>query len=97
VLISGGMLPSSRVTIKEQEQVKWPAKNTEERSRLIAVLKDLGRCEEVADLDTYALSCIFKGKEGAPGDAQAALQAFGKVERSYIGLTVSKKRRGETE
>jgi putative RecB family exonuclease len=92
VVVSGS---TNRVTIREQKQVKWPAKNTEERSRLIGVLKDLGRWEEVSDLDLYALSRIIKNDRALPPEVRAFLEAFGKVEQAYK-LTVSKKKEKET-
>ncbi len=53
----------NRITVKEYESIKLPGKNTKERKELILVLKELGKLEEVSDLDTYALIRVLDSKD----------------------------------
>lgn len=80
----------NRVTVKEVEQVKWPAKSTEGRDRLTAALKDLGLWDRVADLDPHALTRILKDETGLPSGGRDILESFLEKEKTYR-LTVSKK------
>ncbi len=82
---------TNRVMIKELERVKWPAKNTEERSRLIGVLKKMSRWEEGAEPDPFAISRIIKDDRKLPSEVRTSLKAVGKVERTSK-LTLSKKK-----
>jgi putative RecB family exonuclease len=86
------VLPGSenKVTIREVDQVKWPAKNTEDRGRLTAALKGLGLWDRVADLDPHALNRILKDDKGLSVEAKRAVVAFQGTEKCFR-LTISKK------
>ncbi len=79
----------NKVTVKEQESLRFPAKNTEERRKLIETLKQVGKWDEVADLDVAALSRALKNQEWE-GALLKELKEFGVVERNYR-LTLAKK------
>ncbi|MBN1221881.1 MAG: PD-(D/E)XK nuclease family protein [Candidatus Aminicenantes bacterium] len=49
-----------KISFNKKESFKFPAKNSEERAKLIAFLRDAGRLDEVSDLDVHALSNILK-------------------------------------
>ena len=53
----------NKVKIKETEQNKFPAKHSKERKRLVQLLKDLGKWDEVVQLDTSALNKIILEKQ----------------------------------
>lgn len=78
-----------KITVKEQEAIKFPAKNTEERDKLTAVLKGIGRWEDVSELDTYTLARILKNSEW-PEDHLALLRSYQVLEKTSR-LTVAKK------
>ncbi|MGQ9671515.1 MAG: RecB family exonuclease [Candidatus Aminicenantales bacterium] len=79
----------NKITIKEQMSLQLPAKNTEERRRLIEILKQSGKWDEVADLDVAALSRILKNQEWDKA-LLGVLEGFGMAEKSYRFI-VSKK------
>lgn len=80
-----------RVTVKEVEQVKWPAKSTEDRSRLTAALKDLGLWERIAELDPHALNRLLKDEKGFSAAGRKRLESFQEIEKLYR-LTISRKK-----
>jgi putative RecB family exonuclease len=53
----------NKISVKPYESVKFPPKNSKEREDLIRLLEDLGKLEEVSDLDTYALTVMLKRGE----------------------------------
>ncbi len=87
------VIPGSdnRVTVKEVEQSKWPAKNTEDRARLITVLKGCGLWDRVADLDPHALTQILENGEDFSAANRDTVAAFQTKEKSYR-LTISRKK-----
>jgi putative RecB family exonuclease len=87
------VLPGSenRVTVREVEQVKWPAKSTENRARLTAVLKDLGLWERAADLDPHGLTRVLKDEKDLSAEGRKAVESFQETEKVYR-LTISKKK-----
>ncbi|MBI3051730.1 PD-(D/E)XK nuclease family protein [Candidatus Woesearchaeota archaeon] len=72
----------NKVRITITDTVKLPYKNTEERQELNELLKKLGKWEEVAELDTFALAKIIKNK-GWPQQLLGQLKRFIKIEGSY--------------
>jgi putative RecB family exonuclease len=79
----------SKIAVKEQELVKFPAKNTEEREKLIAALRRIGKWDDVAELDTFALARVLKKKEWAEPELEV-LKNFEILEKIYR-LSVAKK------
>jgi putative RecB family exonuclease len=79
----------SKITIKEQEVVKFPAKNTEEREKLIAALRKIGKWADVAELDTFALARVLKKKEWSESELDI-LKNFEILEKIYR-LSVAQK------
>ncbi len=53
----------NKVRIKETEQNKFPTKHSKERKRLMELLKDHGKWDDVAQLDTAALNKIIQEKQ----------------------------------
>ena len=79
----------NKITLKEQESLQFPAKNTGEREKLVEILKQSGKWDEVADLDVHALARAVKN--GAWDEAVLRiLKDFGVPEITYR-LTVSRK------
>jgi len=79
----------NKITVKEQELLKFPPKNTAEREELISALKRIGKWDEVVDLDVNALSRILKKGEW-PEHELEVLRSFGSQETAYR-LSVGKK------
>ncbi len=79
----------NRITVKEHDSIKLPAKNTKERAELILVLKELGKMEEVSDLDTYALIRVLGKKEWDEKELDR-LGRFWTKEKNFR-LTIGKK------
>jgi putative RecB family exonuclease len=79
----------SKISIKEQEVVKFPAKNTEEREKLIAALRKIGKWDDVAELDTFALARVLKKKEWSESELNI-LKNFEILEKIYR-LSVAQK------
>jgi len=79
----------NKVTVKEQESLRFPAKNTDERRKLVEILKQVGKWDEVADLDVFALNRALKNREWEEALLQD-LKEFGVVEKSYR-LTLARK------
>jgi len=53
----------NKVKIKEIEQNKFPSKHSKERERLVQLLKEHGRWDDVVQLDTSALNKIIQEKQ----------------------------------
>ncbi|NOR14492.1 MAG: hypothetical protein GQ544_02185, partial [Candidatus Aminicenantes bacterium] len=53
----------NKISIKPYESVKFPPRNSEERETLVMLLKDIGKLNEVSDLDIHALSGVLKNKK----------------------------------
>jgi putative RecB family exonuclease len=79
----------SKISIKEHELVKFPAKNTEEREKLIAALRKIGKWDDVAELDTFALARVLKKKEWSESELDI-LKNFEILEKIYR-LSVAQK------
>lgn len=79
----------NKVTVSEYESIKFPGKNAEERKGLIKLLQNLGKLEEVSDLDVHALSRVLRNNEWDEKEL-AALREFGSREKSCL-LSISRK------
>lgn len=79
----------NKVRINAQESVKLPRKNTEEREKLIEALKNMGRFEEVSDLDVSAFAKVLNSGDWKEEDL-AGLRKFIEKEKTYR-LTISQK------
>ena len=53
----------NKVRVKEAERNKFPTKHSKERERLVQLLKDHGKWDEVVQLDTSALNKIIQEKQ----------------------------------
>lgn len=53
----------NKISVKPYESVKFPPRNSEERETLVMLLKDIGKLNEVSDLDIHALSGVLKNKK----------------------------------
>jgi len=71
----------NKVRIKETEQNKFPAKHSKERERLVQLLKDHGKWDEVVQLDTTALNKIIQEKQW-DSELLDALEKYVKLEQS---------------
>ncbi|MFP4081943.1 MAG: RecB family exonuclease [Candidatus Aminicenantes bacterium] len=72
----------NKISVSEYESLKFPGKNTKQREELIRVLKDMGKLDQVSDLDIYTLARIIKDKKWDQRELDI-LRKFGKSERSY--------------
>lgn len=79
----------NRITVKEYDSIKLPAKNTKEREELVLTLKKIGKLEEVSDLDTYALIRVLGNEEWEDKDL-GQLSKFWTKEKNFR-LTIGKK------
>jgi len=79
----------NKVTVKESEYIKLPAKNSDERKELNEVLRSIGKLDDVSELDVHVLARILKNKEWAEEEL-SMLKGFWEMEKSYR-LSVSKK------
>ncbi|MBD3155303.1 MAG: DUF2800 domain-containing protein [Candidatus Aenigmarchaeota archaeon] len=52
-----------KIRIKESERYSFPSKNSSDRKQLVQILKDLGKWDEVVQLDTSALNKIIQEKQ----------------------------------
>lgn len=86
----------SRVTVKEAEQVRWPARNTDDRARLVAALRDLGVWDRVADLDPHALNRALQNNENFSAAGRKVVESFQEKEKVFR-LTISKKKEKATD
>ena len=85
-MVSGS---ENRITVKEYDSIRLPGKNTEERKELILTLKELGKLEEVSDLDIYALIRILVSKEW--GEKELDLLTRFVTKEKNFRLTIGKK------
>ncbi len=72
----------NKIRIAVSDSVKLPYKNTEERQELNELLKKLGKWEEVAELDIFALAKVIKNKSW-PEELLGQLEKFAEMEKSY--------------
>ncbi len=79
----------NKITIKEYERLKLPSKDTENRECLIAALKEIGRLEEVSDINIHALNKIFENREW-DDELINKIEKFLKKEKDYR-IIISKK------
>ncbi len=79
----------NRITVREYDTIRLPGKNTKDRKELIEILRNLGRLEDVSNMDTYALARVLERKEWKK-DELDQLERFWTAEKNYR-LTVSKK------
>ena len=79
---------ANKIAVKSYESIKFPPKNSEEREKLTRLLENMGKLDEVSDLDTHALVNVLKKKEWNREDL-ARLQEFTTKELSHR-LSVSK-------
>lgn len=79
----------NRITVREQDTIKFPGKNTQERFELVKFLRDSGKFESVIDLDVHSLKKIVENRDWEE-DILAALEKYAIKERSS-SLSVSKK------
>jgi putative RecB family exonuclease len=79
----------NKITVREQDTIKFPGKNTQERFELVKFLRDAGKFESVIDLDVFALKKIFENRDWD----EDILTALGKytVKETSFSLSVSKK------
>jgi len=71
----------NKVRIKETEQNKFPTKHSKERDRLVQLLKDHRKWDEVVQLDTAALNKIIQEKQW-DNELLDALKEYVKLENS---------------
>ncbi len=64
----------NKITVRDSEAIKFPGKNSEERQKLIDVLKRIGRFEEVAGLDVYLLEKSLQEGEWEDKDIREVLE-----------------------
>lgn len=55
--------PRHKIRIKDTERYSFPSKNSSDRKQLVQTLKDLGKWDEVVQLDTAALNKIIQEKQ----------------------------------
>jgi len=79
----------NKITVREQDTIKFPGKNTQERFELVKFLRDAGKFESVIDLDVFALKKIFENRDWDE-DILTALDKYTVKETSF-SLSVSKK------
>jgi hypothetical protein len=71
----------NKVRIKETEQNKFPTKHSKERERLVQLLKDNGKWDDVVQLDTAALNKIIQEKQW-DSELLDVLEEYVKLEKS---------------
>jgi len=79
----------SKITVKEQDSIKFPGKNSQERFELVNYLREKERYESVTDLDVRALKKILENREWEK-DILITLEKYVSKETGY-SLSVSKK------
>ena len=79
----------NKITLKVNDTVKLPGKNTKERIELVEFLKTIEKFEHVNDLDVFALKKIIENREWSE-DVLQDLKKYTTLER-YYSLGVSKK------
>lgn len=78
-----------KISVKEYESYKFPGKNTEDRAKLVNLLHNLGKFDEVSDLDTFALEAVLKNKKWAE-DTLLKISEFA-IKEKKIKLSTAKK------
>lgn len=58
----------NKIAVKSYEFIKFPSKSSEERKKLVQLLKDMGKLDEVSDLDVHALTSALKNEEWGEQD-----------------------------
>ena len=71
----------SKVRIKEKERYSFPEKHSKEREKLVQLLKDSGKWDEVSQLDTSALNKIIQEKLWDDAELKT-LEGYVKLERA---------------
>ena len=71
----------NKIRVKETEQNKFPTKHSKERERLVQILKDNGKWDDVVQLDTSALNKIIKEKQW-DSELLEVLNEYVKLEQS---------------
>ena len=79
----------NKITVRESEYIKLPAKNTEARKKLNELLRGMGKLDDVSELDIHALGRVLKSGEWSEEEL-GVLKGFWEMEKSYR-LSVSKK------
>jgi putative RecB family exonuclease len=77
-----------KVTVRKYESFKFPPKDSDERSALLAFLKDIGRLDELSELDVRNLASVLKDREWE-GPELSKLGEFATKELNYR-LSVAK-------
>jgi len=78
----------NKISVKPYESVKFPPRNSEERETLVMLLKDIGKLDEVSDLDIHALSGVLKNRKWEKHDIER-LSEFG-IRETKHRLSISK-------
>ncbi|MCK4932368.1 MAG: PD-(D/E)XK nuclease family protein [Candidatus Aminicenantes bacterium] len=78
----------NKISVKPYESVKFPPRNSEERETLVMLLKDIGKLNEVSDLDIHALSGVLKNRKWEKHDIER-LSEFG-IRETKHRLSISK-------
>jgi putative RecB family exonuclease len=78
----------NKISVKPYESVKFPPRNSEEREILVMLLKDIGKLNEVSDLDIHALSGVLKNRKWEKHDIER-LSEFG-IRETKHRLRISK-------
>lgn len=78
-----------KISLKEEERIKFPSKNTEERRALIKFVNQINKFEEVAQIDNHKLAQVINNKEWDMDELEE-LKKFCQKEKSYR-LSISKK------
>ncbi len=79
----------NKISVKEYEYIKFPAKNTEEREELLDALRSIDKLDDVSELDVYALVRKLRDEEWDKKQLEV-LNRFKTIEKSHR-LSVSKK------
>lgn len=84
-----------KITLGSFEVIKLPAKHSPERQELLQALHDLGRFNDVAELDTHALTRFIQSKTWEDNELEC-LQKFIKKETGCRLSISQRKKRGST-
>jgi len=71
-----------KVSVSEYKDMSFPGKDTKEREELEAVLKEIGKWEEVCAVDVHSLKSIFKNQDWGEKEL-ALLEKYAEEKRSY--------------
>lgn len=80
---------ANKITVKEQVSFQFPAKGSAERKRLVDILQQSGKWDEVADVDVFALMRAIKNKEWDEALLEA-IEKFVTTEKSYRFIVAQK-------